>query len=26
VRYKVVKVNNVSLKELVKGKVEKPVR
>jgi len=26
VRYKVVKVNNVSLEELVKGKVEKPVR
>ncbi|MEM1514139.1 MAG: 30S ribosomal protein S12 [Candidatus Thermoplasmatota archaeon] len=26
VRYKVIKVNNVSLKELVKGKVEKPVR
>ncbi len=26
VRYKVVKVNNVSLKELVKGRKEKPVR
>ena len=26
VRYKVVKVNNVSLNEMVKGKVEKPVR
>jgi len=26
VRFKVVKVNNVSLDELVKGKVEKPVR
>ncbi len=26
VRYKVTKVNNVSLNELVKGKVEKPVR
>jgi len=26
VRYKVIKVNNVSLKELVKGRKEKPVR
>ena len=26
VRYKVVKVNNVSLSEMVKGKLEKPVR
>ncbi len=26
VRYKVIKVNNVSLDMLVKGKVEKPVR
>jgi len=26
VRFKVIKVNNVSLKELVRGKVEKPVR
>jgi small subunit ribosomal protein S12 len=26
VRYKVIKVNNVSLKELVKGKKEKPLR
>ena len=26
VRYKVIKVNNVSLDMLVKGKVEKPIR
>jgi small subunit ribosomal protein S12 len=26
VRYKVIKVNNVSLEEMVRGKVEKPVR
>jgi len=26
VRYKVIKVNNVSLNELVKGRKEKPVR
>ncbi len=26
VRYKVIKVNNVSLQEMVRGKVEKPVR
>ncbi len=26
VRYRVVKVNNVSLQEMVKGKIEKPVR
>ncbi|HEX17072.1 MAG TPA: 30S ribosomal protein S12, partial [Thermoplasmatales archaeon] len=26
VRYKVIKVNGVSLKELIKGKIEKPMR